>query len=165
MLNPDSHKNKINQVCLPLVRASVAWRRGRNRECVEQLLAVRYQIQRIGGSIAQRDLWNLLLIRSAIDSANSSSSSSSSSSSASAPAATPTATVTRHETPEGGPCFYKTLAEQLCHERCFCFSVKSGAQGGIRVEDGVGTEGERTGREGSELASRLLAEAKKACNT
>lgn len=117
-------------VSLPLLRANIAWRTGDARKCVEHLLAVRYDVQRIGGSLAQRDLWNLLLIRAALDCA----------------AGQVAGQVDRS--------YYATLAEQLCHERCFATPPHSGTPDDCRSEDG-------DLRVASALSRRLLAEARR----
>jgi len=57
------------QVCLPMMRAVVAWRSDNSAACVHELLAIRSRIYQIGGSNMQRELWRLLLIRAAIDAA------------------------------------------------------------------------------------------------
>jgi nucleotidyltransferase/DNA polymerase involved in DNA repair len=53
------------EVGLPLARAVVAHRRGAYEETVELLVPVRAQFRRIGGSHAQRDLFDQLLIDAA----------------------------------------------------------------------------------------------------
>jgi tetratricopeptide (TPR) repeat protein len=117
-------------VCLPLMRANIAWRTGNAQKCVEQLLAVRYHIQRIGGSVAQRDLWNLLLIRASLDCA-----------------------AGQVSGELGGDSYFATLAAQLCHERLFATPPHCGTKGGSCAETS-GVEG------GSMLSRRLLAEAR-----
>jgi hypothetical protein len=52
-------------VGLPLARAVVAHRRGRYGEVVDMLMPVRTHFRRIGGSHAQRDLFDQLLIDAA----------------------------------------------------------------------------------------------------
>ena len=99
---------------------------------------MRYHIKRIGGSVAQRDLWNLLLIRAAID------------------CATQPAQISadRRE-------YYASLAEQLCHERCFATPSHCGTKGGCRGA----TEKREIEGGGSMLSNRLLAEACSARDT
>jgi len=128
------------EVCLPLVLASMAWRAGNSRGCVELLLPLRYRMQDIGGSRAQRDLWSLLLLRAAVDAASASSSASTSASvstSASA-SASPDSSEASHgvaaekgvrqadvgqqqggKVPGRDGCFYARLAAQLCNERAY----------------------------------------------
>ena len=52
----------FREVGLPLSRAIVAFRKGRYGEAADLLLPIRYQVYRIGGSHAQRDLFAQLLI-------------------------------------------------------------------------------------------------------
>lgn len=52
-------------VGLPLARAVLAHRRGAYDEVVDRLVPVRSQFRRIGGSHAQRDLFDQLLIDAA----------------------------------------------------------------------------------------------------
>src|SRR5262249_26997709 len=52
-------------VGLPLARAVVAHRRGAYGDVVDQLMPVRREFRRIGGSHAQRDLFDQLLIDAA----------------------------------------------------------------------------------------------------
>ncbi len=54
-------------VGLPLAEATLAIYRGDPGKAVELLLPIRYQIFRIGGSHAQRDLFQLMLITAALD--------------------------------------------------------------------------------------------------
>jgi hypothetical protein len=54
------------EVGLPLARAIVAHRRGSYGDVVELVVPVYRQIRRIGGSHAQRDLFDQLLIDAAI---------------------------------------------------------------------------------------------------
>ncbi len=56
-------------VGVPLARGIVAWRRGEHAQAVDLLLPIRYAVQRIGGSHAQRDLFSQILIRVALDAA------------------------------------------------------------------------------------------------
>jgi len=57
-------------IALPLARAAVAHRRGDFRGAVEALLPHRGQLFRLGGSRAQRDLFEQLLIDAAVKAGN-----------------------------------------------------------------------------------------------
>ena len=130
---------------------------------MELLLQVRYQIQDIGGSRAQRDLWNLLLIRSAMDASSMSSSPSLSPAATDAAVTTPTESereTHRHRAGSGdtaqasggedcaqqagkgghmGPgrdiYFYSKLVEQLCNERHYAAlpPSKRGTRAGLEA--------------------------------
>ena len=106
-------------VCLPLMRASMAWRAGDSRRCVELLLPVRYHLQDIGGSRAQRDLWSLLLLRAALDAASPTTTSSSASTSASPESAEAAEGGQEPKAPGRDECFYVQLAAQLRNERAY----------------------------------------------
>ena len=54
----------------PLYQAIIAYEKGAYRKCVELLAPVRYEIHRIGGSHAQRDLFQRLLISAALKAEN-----------------------------------------------------------------------------------------------
>ena len=124
-------------VCAPLTCACMAWRCGMHREALDVLLSVRYQIHEIGGSIAQRDLWNLLVIRVAIDCAGGSGEGNQEL----GEALLKNSEIRRLSAEAGeGLEYYVTLARQLCAERC----ANAAQRGG-----------------GSLLSSRLLSEAQK----
>jgi tetratricopeptide (TPR) repeat protein len=54
------------RVGVPLAEAMVAWRKGEYDRVVDLLLPVRYDIQFVGGSHAQRDLFHMVLIDAAL---------------------------------------------------------------------------------------------------
>ena len=62
----DSYLNVAARVGFSLTRAMVAYAHGYHARVVELMLPIRYDIQLVGGSHAQRDLFNQLLIDSAI---------------------------------------------------------------------------------------------------
>ena len=64
--SPESEAAVAREPGLALARAVVAHRRGKHADAVEQLLSVREEIWRIGGSHAQRDLFEEMLIEAAI---------------------------------------------------------------------------------------------------
>ncbi|EKX48388.1 hypothetical protein GUITHDRAFT_105993 [Guillardia theta CCMP2712] len=68
----DSRASLVNlrNVCIPLLRAVLAYRSCRFDDCVNELLRVRYQLYMIGGSNAQREVFFLLLIRAGLASKN-----------------------------------------------------------------------------------------------
>lgn len=51
---------------IPLVEGMIAWRRGEHARVVELLMPIRYDFARVGGSNAQRDLFHMVLIDSAL---------------------------------------------------------------------------------------------------
>jgi len=64
--NGDTEADVAHEVGLPLCRAVLAHRRGRYGEAVDALLPHRAALNRIGGSRAQRDLFEQLLIDAAV---------------------------------------------------------------------------------------------------
>ena len=60
--NGEDNATVTGYVGLPLARAVVAHRNGDYDKVVETLLPIRYELYRIGGSHAQRDLFAMLLI-------------------------------------------------------------------------------------------------------
>lgn len=54
------------QVGLPLAEAIVAYRAGRHDEVVETLLPLRYELRKVGGSHAQRDVFQQMLVEAAL---------------------------------------------------------------------------------------------------
>lgn len=65
---PDDQQRIMAEVGIPAMQAMVAHNQGRFDDAAEKLAAVRYDLLRIGGSDAQRDVFDLLLIDSAIKS-------------------------------------------------------------------------------------------------
>ncbi|XP_029851422.2 tetratricopeptide repeat protein 38 [Ixodes scapularis] len=63
---PADQQLAASQVGLPVMQAMVAHSEGRFGDAAEQLAAVRYDVLRIGGSDAQRDVFDLLLLDSAM---------------------------------------------------------------------------------------------------
>uniref|UniRef100_V5ICH7 Uncharacterized protein n=3 Tax=Ixodes TaxID=6944 RepID=V5ICH7_IXORI len=63
---PADQQLAASQVGLPVMKAMVAHSEGRFGDAAEQLAAVRYDVLRIGGSDAQRDVFDLLLLDSAM---------------------------------------------------------------------------------------------------
>lgn len=62
----DSNGPVMAEVGVPLVEGMIAWRRGEHARAVDLLLPIRYAIARVGGSNAQRDLFQMVLIDSAL---------------------------------------------------------------------------------------------------
>lgn len=60
----------FQELGLPICQAVVEFANGNYSQTVDLLHPVRYQIQRVGGSNAQRDVFNLLLINAALKSDN-----------------------------------------------------------------------------------------------
>ena len=66
MDSPDETEAPIlAEVAVPLGASIRAYRRGEFDSAVDQLLAVRGEIQRIGGSHAQRDIFHMILLDAA----------------------------------------------------------------------------------------------------
>ncbi|XP_075544316.1 tetratricopeptide repeat protein 38-like [Dermacentor variabilis] len=63
---PVDQQRILAEVGLPVMQAMVAHNQGRFDDAAEKLSAVRYDLLRIGGSNAQRDVFDLLLIDAAI---------------------------------------------------------------------------------------------------
>lgn len=63
---PADQQLAASQVGLPVMKAMVAHNEGRFGDAAEQLAAVRYDVLRVGGSDAQRDVFDLLLLDSAM---------------------------------------------------------------------------------------------------
>lgn len=63
---PADQQRILAEVGLPAMQAMVAHKQGRFDDAAEKLAAVRYDLLRIGGSNAQRDVFDLLLIDAAI---------------------------------------------------------------------------------------------------
>lgn len=62
----DNNVGVMARVGIPLAEAMIAWRRGDHGSVVDLLLPVRYDIALVGGSHAQRDLFHMVLIDSAL---------------------------------------------------------------------------------------------------
>lgn len=62
----DNNTGVMARVGIPLAEAMIAWRRGEHARVVELLWPVRYDIALVGGSNAQRDLFHMVLIDSAL---------------------------------------------------------------------------------------------------
>ena len=64
----DDNARVTDAIGLPLARAMVAYREGAYDAVVETLLPIRYHLFKLGGSHAQRDLFNMVLIDSTLKS-------------------------------------------------------------------------------------------------
>lgn len=64
----DDNARVTDAIGLPLARAMVAYREGAYNTVVETLLPIRYHLFKLGGSHAQRDLFNMVLIDSTLKS-------------------------------------------------------------------------------------------------
>lgn len=63
---PSDQRGILAEVGLPVMQGMVAHSQGRFDDAAEKLAAVRYDVLRVGGSDAQRDVFNLLLMDAAI---------------------------------------------------------------------------------------------------
>ena len=61
-----SNAYMTGEIGLPVCRSVLAWAEGRHQDVVEFLVPVRRTLQRFGGSHAQRDAWQRLLLESAL---------------------------------------------------------------------------------------------------